>query len=578
MRLAFRLDIAPSGLPPSPASTATECPVFSSSVARLCSPAPCIDLGERGCIVGPLFRREIPSGRVTDLNRDERQSIAETRGLALLAGYWGGYIAMLIGDDGTVSVMRDPSGMMPCYMRRAASGVVLASDMTAVAEPGQVTVDYSALARMLGGIDFIGRKTGIDGVEELLPGERLVVTANGNRIEQAWSPWDHVRPPKGCGFEAAAVAMRDTLNDSIGAWSTFFDSILVGVSGGLDSSIVAAALGPRIPRFRCLTMVEPGTDGDERRYAKALVDRLGVGLDAPIFDLGTVDVTRPVMRHLPLPIAAHYFPALQAEHRRLARDRPIDGYFSGNGGDNVFCALRSAAPLADRFLAQGLHPGLFATARDLADLTGSGMIGVVRAGWERIRRRKGGHRRRIDLTGLGSTGRAAAVAEGDRHPWFAAPPGALPGKAAHVAMLARAQKSIELYPRAISPPQITPLLSQPVLELCLSIPSWFWVRGGRDRAVARMAFRDLLPDLILERRTKGSPGGFVRRVFDAQGTMAVDMLLEGKLVGAGLIDPDWLIRASKEGWRDDGRDHRILTFAAAEAWTRWWEEGGRVES
>lgn len=195
MRLAFRLDIAPSGLPPSPASTATECPVFSSSVARLCSAAPCIDLGERGCIVGPLFRREIPSGRVTDLNRDERQSIAETRGLALLAGYWGGYIAMLIGDDGTVSLMRDPSGMMPCYMRRAASGVVLASDMTAIAEPGQVAVDYSALARMFGGIDFIGRKTGIDGVEELLPGERLVVTADGNRIEQAWSPWDHVRPP-----------------------------------------------------------------------------------------------------------------------------------------------------------------------------------------------------------------------------------------------------------------------------------------------------------------------------------------------------------------------------------------------
>src|SRR3546814_984119 len=76
----------------------------------------------------------------------------------------------------------------------------------------------------------------------------------------------------------------------------------------------------------------------------------------------------------------------------------------------------------------------------------------------------------------------------------------LPGKAAHVAMLARAQKSIELYPRADAPPQIVPLLSQPVVELCLSIPTWQWVHGGRDRAVARAAFAGILPDLLVERK------------------------------------------------------------------------------
>ncbi|ALH82264.1 asparagine synthase C-terminal domain-containing protein [Sphingopyxis macrogoltabida] len=573
MRLAFRLDIAPSGLAAhtdhhaEPGSSA-----YEVRAARLWSDAPRIDLGERGFIVGALFRRDVPTTRVTELPPAERQSILDTNGDALLADYWGGYVALFIGEDGGLSVLRDPSGMMPCYMRRGAAGIALASDMTALAKPGAVAVDYAALARMFAGIDVIGRQTGIAGIEELFPGERLIVTSSGSRIEQAWSPWDHVGPPAGSNFDTVAAALRVTLKDSIGAWSTCFDKILVGVSGGLDSSIVAAALGPRTPGLRCLSMVEPGTDGDERRYAEALVGKLGVRLDAPVYEIAAVDVTQPVLPHLPLPFALHFFHAIEAEHARL--DGPVDAYFSGNGGDNIFCGLRSAVPLADRFLTRSLRPGLLQTARDLADLTGSGMVAVAAKGWERVRRRRAGHRARRDLSGLGPVGRAAAMDESDRHPWLTAPPGTLPGKAAHVAMLARAQKSIELYPRSAAPPQISPLLSQPIVELCLSIPTWYWVRGGRDRAVARKAFEGLLPDLILERRTKGSPSGFIRRVFVAQGETAIAMLRGGRLVEAGLIDPESLARAGEGAWRDDGRDHRILTFAAAEAWVRWWEEAG----
>lgn len=572
MRFSFRLDIAPSGLAALVADHAESVPsAYEVRAARLWSPAPRIDLDDRGFIVGALFRREVPSTHVTELDPAERQRILQTRGGALLANYWGGYVALLIGDDGTLSVLRDPSGMMPCYMRRDAGRVALASDMTALATPGDSVVDFGALARMFAGIDVIGRRTGIAGIEELFPGERLTVTSSASRVEQAWSPWDHVAPTAKMDFASAAAAVRTALKDCIGAWSTCFDKILVGVSGGLDSSIVAAALGPRTPGLGCLTMVEPGTDGDERRYAEALVRKLGVRLAAPVYDLDAVDVTRPVLPHLPLPFALHFFHAIEAEHRRLGE--PVDAYFSGNGGDNVFCGLRSAVPLADRLLAQGLRPGLLQTARDLADLTGSGMAAVTVKGWERVRRRGGGHRARRDLSGLGSAGRAAALDDSDRHPWLTAPPRTLPGKAAHVAMLARAQKSIELYPRSSAPPQISPLLSQPIVELCLSIPTWYWVRGGRDRAVARAAFEGLLPELILERRTKGSPSGFIRRVFDAQGEAATAMLRGGRLVEAGVIDPDWLERAGEGLWRDDGRDHRILTFAAAEAWARWWEEG-----
>ena len=41
---------------------------------------------------------------------------------------------------------------------------------------------------------------------------------------------------------------------------------------------------------------------------------------------------------------------------------------AGGGGDNVFCALQSAAPVADRLLTDGPGRGFFSTARAIAIL------------------------------------------------------------------------------------------------------------------------------------------------------------------------------------------------------------------
>ncbi len=401
--------------------------------------------------------------------------------------------------------------MLPCYVARSGTSIGAASDMPALAEAGRARVDFTVIARMFASVDALGRKTGIA------------------------------------------------------------DSILLGVSGGVDSSIVAASAVPRTPGLRCLTMAEPGTDGDERRYAGALAGKLGIGLEARLYEVGMTDLARPVLPHCPIPSGSHLMQAIAVVHAALNEEKPIDAYLTGNGGDNVFCNMHSAAPLADRFLASGPTLGMFATARDLADLTGSPLATVWAHGWRRLRNRRNAHPLRLDLSGLTVESGKAALDPGDRHPWLSAPRGMLPGKKAYVAMLARAQKSIELYPRDSAPPQIAPLLSQPILELGLSIPTWYAVKGGRDRAVARAAFAADLPPLVSERRTKGSPSGFLQRLFDEQMPKAIELLRGGRLVEAGLLDPVYLERAADAAWQDDGRDHRILALCSAETWVRWWE-------
>lgn len=569
MSFWFRAQIAAGGL--SPTADIEKAPDYAAPSLRVWSGLPLISLGQAGCIAGYLFRRESPCGRITELDPSAQQRVIATRGASLLDEYWGGYVALFIEPSGGVHMLRDPSGMLPCYVARLGSGVRAASDMPALVEPGGAKVDFSVLARMFASVDALGRKTGIAGIEELLPGECLSATTTGTAFNTAWSPWTHVRKRPTMSFADTAEELRRAVKDTVGAWTTCFDSILLGVSGGVDSSIVAASAVPRTPGLRCLTMAEPGTDGDERRYAEALSRQLGVGLDARFYDVATIDLARAVLPHSPIPSGSHLMQAIAAVHAALDGEKPIDAYFTGNGGDNVFCNMHSAAPLADRFLASGPTPGLFATARDLADLTGSPLATVWAHGWRRLRNRRNPHPIRLDLSGLTIEAGKAGQDASDRHPWLAAAPGMLPGKKAYVAMLARAQKSIELYPRDSAPPQIAPLLSQPILELCLSIPTWYAVRGGRERAVARAAFAADLPPLVIERRTKGSPSGFLRRLFDAHMPQALELLRGGRLVEAGLLDPAYLERAAEAAWQDDGRDHRILTLCGAETWVRWWE-------
>jgi asparagine synthase (glutamine-hydrolysing) len=216
------------------------------------------------------------------------------------------------------------------------------------------------------------------------------------------------------------------------------------------------------------------------------------------------------------------------------------------------------------------------TLRDIADLTGADIRSIVKHSWDRFRRRRAGHRILFDLSGLTPSAVARAMSVEDRHPWLNAPRGTLPGKAAHVALLMRAQMSIELYPRRTAPPHIAPLLSQPIVELCLSIPSWLWVTGGRNRAVARAAFEDLLPKMLIARSSKGSPGGFMLRIHEEQAVRAVQLLRGGRLVEEGIVEPDFVDRAIRKGWRDDGGAMRLLAFAGAETWIRWWEGSERL--
>nr|WP_281268535.1 asparagine synthase-related protein [Fulvimonas soli] len=72
---------------------------------------------------------------------------------------------------------------------------------------------------------------------------------------------------------------------------------------------------------------------------------------------------------------------------------------------------------------------------------------------------------------------------------------------------------------------------------------WMWIAGGRNRAVARSAFAEMLPRQVLERRSKGSFMGYSGAVYRRNKNAMRNFLLDGQLQAHGLLDTDALRRA-----------------------------------
>ena len=155
------------------------------------------------------------------------------------------------------------------------------------------------------------------------------------------------------------------------------------------------------------------------------------------------------------------------------------------------------------------------------------------------------------------------------HPWFVVPDGTLAGDRERIFDMAGTQVFRDGLARSAKWHLRMPLLSQPVMEACLKTPSWMWIAGGRNRAVARNAFADLLPPEVLYRRSKGSFMNYSGAVYRRSKPLFQKYLLTGQLEGHGLLDSDSLRQFfDRDLAARDDRFMRIFDLCAVENWVR----------
>lgn len=504
-----------------------------------------------GVVIGDIFG-SVPSGR---------QRGATERAAQLLDDAWGGYVALIRdAHSGEWSVLRDPSGAMDCVVWRREGAVLIADslpDWLGPWLPDELAVDWSAVAGVLADPVRASGRVALTGLRGLAPGE--LWSESGTQL--LWSPGKAARRPPIPASEAI-LRLPGLVDDVVGSMAG--ERILIELSGGLDSAIVASALLGAGKTPVCALNYHAGDLGaDERAYARAVAERLGFELTAAAMGAPALNLTGLAAQARG---ARPPFNALDQQHEADVAARcealSVDTLLTGQGGDHVFFQAPSALIAAD---AMNLGPGMLAV---LSRRLGCSAWGVLGEAWRARLKAPPTQPKPVYLTtqawaeGLGGVG----------HSWLQDLDGLAPAKRLQAASLAGALSLVGASRRGEVAQLRHPLLSQPIMEFCLRISVGDLTAGGHDRALARAAFASRLPACVIARQGKGRLTSHYGRAIAAGLGELSPLLLEGRLAAQGLLDRERLagmLSVEHLAWR--GGFGAILSLAAVELWAQAWE-------
>lgn len=531
--------------------------------------------GGRGVVMGTLFHRYGSPQPIHALEDADGGAVLATLGRHLLDRFWGSYVAVLPLADG-YRVLRDPSGTLPCHYAARGKLHVFGSDPDILVDSGfaEADIDWQGVARSLFLPGLPSERSALDAIHDVLPGMSLDVQSRTVTTQVSWNPWSHAIVDRHTDADANSTDLRRAVQNSISSWAHASGSGIAGVSGGLDSSIVAVCLGGAAKLESCLTLVTADPLGDERHYCRTLTDHLGVPLREAYYSLDDVCLDRSSVSHRSRPFGRLDALAYDAAALRATQESGVRTFYTGNGGDNVFFLSHSARGAVDRYLVEGISFDLLKTAREICELTGASFLQLVKQGIRTLRLANRNYVWRAESSFLSAGVVRDQLDIPVEHPWLTLPAeNGLPGKAAHIAMLMRMQHSIEGYVERNGMAVIHPLVSQPIVELCLAIPTWQQCMSGVDRAVARRAFGPALPREIIGRRDKGSPQGFAFEIFRHFRSEIRERLLDGSLVQHNILDRPTLEKVLAPAVQHDSSAMlRLSLLVDTEAWISRWRE------
>lgn len=514
---------------------------------------------DAGVLLGHVFGAPLAA--------DAERWPADDDGARFVRRHWGAYVAVRRSPAG-IEVLRDPSGMAPCYRIRLGPVWLLTDAPRCLHACGIVTpsVDWQAVVTALVRRDWRSERTALTGIDELRPGTVTSLGAGDATCRRLWDASQHSALPPGRDLSPEALA--ETIDRCMADWARVYRRPLIEISGGLDSAVVAAALARYAETPHLVTFAAGPGDPTELGYAEAIASRLGLALAITHPRVEDVDLVRSHAADLPRPNARAFTQAADAWSRAHAVAVGADAFASGGGGDDLFGYRQSIAPAVDRLRTEGPGWGVIRTLDDLARMSHATLWEALGRFMRRIVVRPPPPDRTDTRLLAAEAGRWTAAIDAAEAPR----PAALPGKAAHVRAIATLPNHLEGHGRAATAPVLFPLLSQPIVEFCLAVPSWHWCAGGVNRALARRAFADRLPGCVIERRSKGAFDGFCARLFDRNRAQVATMLLDGALAQHAILDRDAVTAAIRNPAPSGELVMRLLALVDVEAWLHCWTD------
>jgi asparagine synthase (glutamine-hydrolysing) len=530
-----------------------------------------------GFVVGELFAESGTVEAALAAAAEGRARDVPGLARALSGSLWGGYVALLHGPSPFGSeIFRDPSGSLDGFSWDLGGGVAVAASALAGLPrglgPPRLALDWDRIAGFLAQPAAMASESLFAGLDAVSPGVLQPLGVERPHRLAVWRPAEFADRWEG-GLDMARETLVRRVDECARALLGDRGRVLGEMSGGLDSAIVAGAvtetgLGDRVVQW--LNYRGDRREADESRFARAVAERCGVALAVADREPACLDeATAMELADAPWPPLNGTDVVRDRHTAARLRDLGAEALLSGQGGDAVFFQMPSALVLADALCRDGLRALASGLPAELARRTGRSVWSVAR---EALAARRGAGPP-LDPQALAGD-ELRRWARELAHPWEQAE-GLSPARRLQVRAIASMQLFRGDSRRRRVADLVYPLLAQPVVELCLALPTPALAGGAQDRRLAREAFAARLPDCVLRRRSKGSLTSFATRMVAASVEFLRPFLMEGCLAEAGLLDRGRLESAlDPEQMLVTTEADAVLNAMAVEAWVRHWQ--GRV--
>jgi asparagine synthase (glutamine-hydrolysing) len=519
----------------------------------------------------------------------------------LLQNYWGSYVAVLRDPvSAAYRIFRDPTSNLACYHATLERVHFFFSEMQDLTNHVRmpVSINWGYLtARMLNGFGF-SRECALNEIEDIPGGESIEVRSDAVIRQALWRPDDFCTEDGLQDEHEATKVLRATVVDAVNALASEYDSILALLSGGLDSSVIASCLArsPSQPQVTCLNFYISSSDvpfeqrlpgvssenlkklrrltgsADERKYARNVALQCGFQLlerERPVRQLNFSQLDLAPLA--PRPSGYAFLLDQDDAECEYASATRAGACFTGQGGDSVFFATLRAIGAVDYAFLHPFGPHIIRELLSTVHLSRESFAHVIRKviryGYLRTSRPPP-----YDPMNRPHLLRDEA-ADGISTAYFnrtgvRSAPRLCPGKRDHIdGILDSVPQYHNIYHRERIAPSIHPFASQPVVETCLRIPTYVLLSGGVSRGLVRHAFRDMIPQEVFRRMTKGSGSWFYQQTVKHSMDNIRERLLGGRLVGGNLLDRDKV-----EAYLIDDQPFltvqpaQILDYIACESW------------
>lgn len=265
----------------------------------------------------------------------------------ILNGYieWGGDIckkligmfAFAIHDrvKKTLFLSRDRLGEKPLFYFFKNGTFSFSSEIKSLSyiAPFTLEINPNSLSSYLC-LNYVpGTQTLLQNIYKLKPGNSMLVSAEGIKVEQYWK----ASPQSNYAFDSQEQILNQLeslLEESINIGSRSDVPVTLALSGGIDSSLVGyyAAKNGALSEAYCVDFQEKGFS--EYPQAKIVADTLGIKLNAVPFSSQFLEEFLGIVYHADDPLADSSSLAVWALAKNVSQKYKV--MLGGDGGDEIF--------------------------------------------------------------------------------------------------------------------------------------------------------------------------------------------------------------------------------------------------